>query len=99
MLKYYCKSFNYGKSGGNPAGVVILGDNEALEEKDMQKMAADIGFSETAFIKHKSGNVYEVRFFTQQRLIFAVMLPLHLFIAWPKKIIMKKADYQNRFGK
>ncbi|MBQ6899895.1 MAG: PhzF family phenazine biosynthesis protein [Firmicutes bacterium] len=64
MLKYYCKSFNYGKSGGNPAGVVILGDNEALEEKDMQKMAADIGFSETAFIKHKSGNVYEVRFFT-----------------------------------
>lgn len=64
MIKYYCKSFNYEESGGNPAGVVILGDNESLEEKEMQEMAAEIGFSETAFMKQKSVNIYEVRFYT-----------------------------------
>ena len=35
-------------SGGNPAGVVL--DASALSEPEMQRIAADIGYAETAFI-------------------------------------------------
>lgn len=41
-------SFADGQQGGNPAGVVI--DYEHPPEATMQSMAADIGYSETAFL-------------------------------------------------
>ena len=63
MKTFYCKSFNYGSSGGNPAGVVFLENGELPEEK-MQKIAEEIGFSETAFVEPLDYNVYSVRFFT-----------------------------------
>lgn len=40
-------AFSDGNSGGNPAGVVI--GKELPSSEDMQKIAADVGFSETAF--------------------------------------------------
>lgn len=56
------KSFTYNCSGGNGAGVVILNDD--IAESKMQKIAADIGLSETAFVKRIDENEYNVRFFT-----------------------------------
>ncbi len=63
MKTFYCKSFNYAKSGGNPAGVVFLGDDE-LTEAEMQRISGEIGFSETAFVKQLDAENYQVRFFT-----------------------------------
>jgi PhzF family phenazine biosynthesis protein len=56
------KSFTYDKNGGNEAGLVVL-DNEISEEK-MQKIAADLGLSETAFLKRIDDKNFDVRFFT-----------------------------------
>ena len=48
--------------GGNPAGVVL--DADRLAETSMQKTAARIGFSETAFVQKSAAADFKVRFFT-----------------------------------
>lgn len=54
-------------STGNPAGFVL---NETLSELEMRKIAAEVGFSETAFItdcrgdENRAGVDFLVRFFT-----------------------------------
>lgn len=55
--------------GGNPAGVVLVEDGEYPSFDIMKKTAAELGFSETAFIKniksHESGiDSYELRYIT-----------------------------------
>ncbi|MDF2673308.1 MAG: phenazine biosynthesis protein PhzF family [Clostridiales bacterium] len=47
--------------GGNPAGVVIY-DN--MDGDKMQMLAAELRFSETAFIKPRDKNRFDIRFFT-----------------------------------
>lgn len=54
--------FDKSGSGGNPAGVVT--EAESLTEKQMQKIAAKVGFSETAFIQRSDTADFRVRFFT-----------------------------------
>lgn len=56
------KAFTYNKNGGNEAGLVVL-DTEINEEK-MQKIASDVGLSETAFLKRIDDKNFNVRFFT-----------------------------------
>lgn len=56
------KSFTYNCGGGNLAGVVVLDD--LIEEEKMLKIAADIGYSETAFVKKINDDLFDVRFFT-----------------------------------
>ncbi len=56
------KAFTYNKSGGNEAGLVVL-DNE-LSEEQMQKIAADLALSETAFLKRIDEENFNIRFFT-----------------------------------
>lgn len=53
-------AFSHGTEGGNPAGVVIA---DALPDtQDMQRIAAEVGYSETAFAtRHKDG--FRVRYF------------------------------------
>ena len=59
---YQLNSFAKTKEGGNAAGVVISADS--LSEKDMKKIAAIVGFSETAFLLKSDVADYKVRFFT-----------------------------------
>lgn len=59
---YKLNSFAKTKEGGNAAGVVINADS--LSEKDMIKIAAILGFSETAFILPSEAADFRVRFFT-----------------------------------
>lgn len=49
--------------GGNPAGVVL--DAGDLGDDEMQQVAADLGYSETAFLMPRADepNVYDVRYF------------------------------------
>lgn len=48
--------------GGNPAGVVL--NAEGMSEDDMMRVAANLGFSETAFIFPSDKADFKVRFFT-----------------------------------
>jgi len=49
-------------NSGNPAGVVI--DAEGLDRDDMIRIAADLGFSETAFLTEITPSSARVRYFT-----------------------------------
>ena len=61
VLRY--AAFTLDGGGGNPAGVVL--DATDLDEAEMQRIAADVGYSETAFLRARPDepNVYDVRFF------------------------------------
>lgn len=56
------KSFTYENAGGNGAGVILLDKQITNDEK--QKIAAEIGLSETAFILRKDGKNFDISFFT-----------------------------------
>lgn len=64
MKTYFVDSFTSEKFKGNPAAVCL--PDTALVVDTMQKIAAEIGFSETAFIKNIYDNRYSIRFFTPQ---------------------------------
>ena len=53
--------------GGNPAGVVL--DADALTQADKQRIAADIGFAETAFVSRSDVATFKLEFFTPNRQI------------------------------
>jgi len=57
-------AFTNNKEGGNPAGVWI--GNKLPEHDEMQTIAADVGFSETAFVAPRSGKHRTVRYFSPE---------------------------------
>ena len=65
VLRY--AAFTRGGEGGNPAGVVL--DASDLDETEMQRIAAEVGYSETAFLRARPDepNVYDVRYFAPER--------------------------------
>jgi PhzF family phenazine biosynthesis protein len=62
VLRY--AAFTVDGCGGNPAGVVL--DARGLEGTHMQAIAADVGYSETAFLvaRPDEPNGYDVRYFS-----------------------------------
>ncbi|AXK41301.1 PhzF family phenazine biosynthesis protein [Erythrobacter aureus] len=56
-------AFSDGASGGNPAGVYL--SDEAIDETAMQEIAADVGYSETAFA-FPAGEAWRVRYFAPE---------------------------------
>ena len=51
--------------GGNPAGVVILDKNQEFPDNEiMRKTAAELRYSETAFIRQIGHNEFNIRYFT-----------------------------------
>ena len=59
VLRY--ASFTKDGKGGNPAGVVL--DAQRLSEEDMRAIAAELGYSETAFITGRSSpDAFTVRY-------------------------------------
>jgi PhzF family phenazine biosynthesis protein len=65
VLRY--AAFTIDGRGGNPAGIVL--DARGLDATDMQAIAAEVGYSETAFLVARPGepNVYDVRYFSPKR--------------------------------
>ncbi len=56
-------AFTHIPEGGNPAGVVL--DATALDDATMQAIAADVGYSETAFLTRAGADhTYDVRYFS-----------------------------------
>lgn len=62
VLRY--AAFTTSPTGGNPAGVVL--DALHLDDADMQAIAADVGYSETAFVTGSPGSDLRVRFFAPE---------------------------------
>ncbi|BBM82235.1 PhzF family phenazine biosynthesis protein [Candidatus Uabimicrobium amorphum] len=62
---YKVNAFVQNNRGGNPAGVVTNSEN--LSEQRMQKMAHEMGFSETAFISSSQQADFTIRFFTPNK--------------------------------
>jgi PhzF family phenazine biosynthesis protein len=55
-------AFSDRPEGGNPAGVVL--DAAALSHERMLAIAAEVGYSETAFLTGRDGDGYDVRYFS-----------------------------------
>ena len=60
ILRY--AAFTDRPEGGNPAGVVL--DAAGLDDAAMQAIAADVGYSETAFVTGADGSDLDVRYFS-----------------------------------
>ncbi len=59
---YHYDAFSHIPNMGNPAGVVL--DGEKLSDDDMQKIAEQVGFNETAFPLKSEKADLKIRFFT-----------------------------------
>lgn len=65
MKFFIVDAFTDTKFGGNPAGVVLIpAGGEFPEDEVMVKTAAELRYSETAFLKAVGENEYQVRYFT-----------------------------------
>ena len=64
MRYYIVDAFTDRPFGGNPAGVVLLGDAPFPSESLMLQVAAELRYSETAFVRRLSATEYHVRYFT-----------------------------------
>ena len=65
MKFYIVDAFTDTLFGGNPAGVVILEKGAAFpEEEVMRKTAAELRYSETAFINQTGEKEFHIRYFT-----------------------------------
>lgn len=64
-MKYYVvDAFTSKPFGGNPAGVVLLDSDVFPDENLMLKIAAELRYSETAFVRRHSEKEFTVRYFT-----------------------------------
>ncbi len=64
MRYYIVDAFTDQPFGGNPAGVVLLDGDTFPAEELMLQVAAELRYSETAFVRRHSEYEYTVRFFT-----------------------------------
>jgi PhzF family phenazine biosynthesis protein len=64
-------AFTDGSSAGNPAGLVLLGENDAVTDAEMQRLAAQVaatGFvTEVAFARPKGAGELALRYFSCER--------------------------------
>lgn len=58
-------AFSHDNAGGNPAGVVFC-DDTMPTEADMLRIAAEVGYSETAFLK-KTADAWRIRYFSPEQ--------------------------------
>lgn len=63
MRYFIVDAFTDKPFGGNTAGVVLL-DSDFPDEKLMLQIAAELRYSETAFIRKDSDNEFSIRYFT-----------------------------------
>lgn len=65
MKFYIVDAFTENLFGGNPAGVVFLEDDDSFpSDETMKKTAAELRYSETAFIKRLDEDTFQTRYFT-----------------------------------
>ena len=63
-MKYFIvDAFTNRPFGGNPAGVVLLDTQIFTQEDLMLKIAAELRYSETAFIRRHTEREFTIRYF------------------------------------
>ena len=60
ILRY--TAFSNDPTGGNPAGIVL--DARGMDEAGMQRVAAEVGYSETAFLTPREDGALDVRYYS-----------------------------------
>lgn len=94
---YTLDSFAKAPGGGNPAGVVP--DAGALTARQMQHIAAVIGFSETAFVMPSDKADFRVRFFTPtEEVDLCGHATIGAFFAMAETGILKPGRYTQETG-
>lgn len=100
VLIYCINSFTHNNLGGNPAGVVL--NAEALTSKQMQNIAAMVGYSETAFVTSDKQCDFNVRFFTPTEEVdfcgHATLATFHLMFE-QQLILAQQYTQQTKAGK
>ncbi|WP_448546625.1 PhzF family phenazine biosynthesis protein [Thalassotalea fusca] len=97
MTVYHVNAFTLEGDGGNPAGVVL--DADQLTSEEMQKIAHQLGFSETAFIVDTRYDDdyqadFRIRFFTPNTEVdFCGHATLASFAILHKKSIVSEGCY------
>lgn len=97
VLKY--TAFPNGRNGGNKAGVVL--NAGGLTDSDMQKVAKEVGFSETAFLFDSSRADFKLRYFTPSNEVdLCGHATIAAFNALRDKKVIKKGIYtaETRVG-
>lgn len=100
MKAYILNAFTKDGEGGNPAGIVL--DADSLSENEMQTIAANLGFSETAFVQKSENADFKVRFFTPNMEVdlcgHATIATFYLLL---EKGIIKQGEYtqETKAGK
>ena len=93
MKFYIADAFTETIFGGNPAGVVLLPDGSDFpSDALMVKTAAELRYSETAFIKRLSEKEFQIRYFTPAA---EVDLCGHATIAWFKGLLHAGIIHDN----
>lgn len=64
MRYYIVDAFTDKPFGGNPAGVVLLDGDVFPNERLMLQIAAELRYSETAFVRQDSEKEFTIRYFT-----------------------------------
>jgi len=91
---YTLNSFAKTKEGGNPAGVVMNADS--LSEEEMRKIAAVLGFSETAFVLQSNVADFKVRFFTpNEEVDLCGHATIATFYAMSSLNLLKQGKYEQ----
>ena len=62
ILRY--AAFTDTPAGGNPAGVVL--DADGIDDVDMQRIAAELGYAESAFVSGRTAGAASVRYFAPE---------------------------------
>jgi PhzF family phenazine biosynthesis protein len=97
VLRY--AAFTLGGEGGNPAGLVL--DATGLDEDQMQRIAAEVNYSETAFLTPRTDepNVYDVRYFApQQEVPFCGHATIAAAVALTERAPMAEMVFHTRAG-
>ena len=94
ILRY--AAFTTDPAGGNPAGVVL--DAAGLDDATMQAIAAEVGYSETAFVT-SAGEELDVRYFSPAAEVpFCGHATIATGVAWAERHGPGRLSLQTRSG-
>jgi PhzF family phenazine biosynthesis protein len=95
ILRY--ASFTTDSTGGNPAGVVL--DARGMDDAAMLAVAANVGFSETAFIMTQPGGSLKVRYFSPAvEVPFCGHATIATAVAWAQRHGLGELQFHTKAG-
>ena len=82
ILRY--AAFSDDPAGGNPAGVVL--DASGLDERQMLAIAAELGYSESAFLRPSANGTADIRYFSPEAEVpFCGHATIATAVAWAER--------------